>query len=325
MQIKLALIFLLFSAPSLAISKDLDFGGMVLSVSDAPTAQIFHIVDQLSQWDIYTHDQYVRWARTTHLLDEPGDLELLQQHAEMRKKRGWGHGFEQTFLVDDSIENAAAKGIAAQFLSATEANTERDILLHFAPKLEPLLRQRQAEIAKLQQQLVAEQPRLTPLIVQLAHFAESKNPPIVKVFLVANTEDHNGGGGAYGGRLVVEVPLADTIGTLLHESLHALLDPQRELIRSAAETAGLDYTVLSEGIAYALWPGIMADTEQGDLLIERVVRMQLRGTPASDPFFKFESVAAVIRPLLRAALADKETITMFLPKAAAKWRSVTQP
>jgi len=322
MQIKLALIFLLFSAPSLGISKDLDFGGMVLSVSDAPTAQIFHIVDQLSQWDIYTHDQYVRWAKTSHLLDEPGDLELLQQHAEMRKKRGWGHGFEQTFLVDDSIENAAAKGIAAQFLSATEANTERDILLHFAPKLEPLLRQRQAEIATLQQQLVAEQPRLTPLMVQLAHFAEAKDPPIVKVFLVANTEEHNGGGGAYGGRLVVEVPLADTIGTLLHESLHALLDPQRELIRLAAEMVGLDYTVLSEGIAYALWPGIMADTEQGDLLIERLVRMQLRGTPASDPFFKFESVAAVIRPLLRTALSGNETITMFLPKATAKWQSV---
>ena len=324
MQIKLALVFLLFSAPSLAISKDLDFGGMVLSVSDAPTAQIFHIVDQLSQWDIYTHDQYVRWAKTTHLLDEPGDLELLQQHAEMRKKRGWGHGFEQTFLVDDSIENAAAKGIAAQFLSAAEANTERDILLHFAPKLEPLLRQQQAVIATLQQQLVAEQPRLTPLMVQLALFTESKNPPIVKVFLVANTEEHNGGGGAYGGRLVVEVPLADTIGILLHESLHELLNPQRELIRSAAETVGLDYTVLSEGIAYALWPGIMADTEQGDYLIERLVRMQLRGTPASDPFFKFESLAAVLRPLLRAALADKETITMFLPKATAKWRSVAQ-
>jgi hypothetical protein len=142
MQIKLAVIFLLFSAPSLAISKDLDFGGMVLSVSDAPTAQIFHIVDQLSQWDIYTHEQYAGWAKTNHFLEQ-GDLELLQQHAEMRKKRGWGHGFEQTFLVDDSIENAAAKGIAAQFLSATEANTERDILLHFAPKLEPLLRQRQ--------------------------------------------------------------------------------------------------------------------------------------------------------------------------------------
>src|SRR5215813_9745188 len=246
-RIKLAVIALLVSAIGFATPKSLDLGGLVLSVSDAPTAQIFHIVDQLSQWDVYTHKQYVRWAETTKLLVQR-DRELLQQHAALRKKRGWGHGFEQTFLVDDSIENAAAKGIAAQFLSATQANTERDILLHFAPKLEPLLRQRQAEIATLQQQLVAEQPRLTPLMVQLAHFAEAKNPPVVKVFLVANTEDHNGGGGANGGRLVVEVPLGDTIGTLIHESLHQLLEPQRELIRSAAEMAGLDYTVLSEGI-----------------------------------------------------------------------------
>ena len=75
------------------------------------------------------------------------DRELLQRHAEMRKKRGWGHGFEQTFLVEESIEEAAAKGISARFLSATEANTERDILLHFAPKLEPLLRQLEGAIA----------------------------------------------------------------------------------------------------------------------------------------------------------------------------------
>jgi hypothetical protein len=319
--VKVAAISFLLSASSLAAPKNLDLGGMVLSISDAPTAQTFHIVDQLSQWDIYTHNQYIRWAEASHLLDQR-DRDLLHQHAEMRKRRGWGHGFEQTFLVEDSIEDAAAKGISAQFLSSREANTERDILLHFAPKLKPLLRQRRTEIAALQQQLVAEQSRLKPLMIQLARFAEVKNPPIVMVFLVANTEDHNGGGGAEGGRLVVEVPLLDTIGTLLHESLHQLLDAQKESIRSAAETARLDYMVLNEGIAYALYPGIMADSEQGDRLIEELVRRQFRGTPASDPFLQFDLVAAVIRPLLRAALAHNETITMFLPEATAKWHSV---
>ena len=321
MRIKVAVISFLFSAMSFASSEKVDLGGMVLLVSDAPTAQVFHIVDQLSQWDVYTHDQYARWAEATHLLDQR-DRELLRQHAEMRKKRGWGHGFEQTFLVDDSIEDAAAKGIADHLLSASETNTERDILLHFAPKLEPLMRQRRAEIAALQQQLVAEQARLTPLMVQLAHFAEVKQPPTVMVFLVANSEDHNGGGGADGGRLVVEVPLLDTIGTLLHESLHQLLNPQKGRIRSAAEAAAIDYTVLNEGIAYAFYPGIMADTEQGDRLIEELVRMQLRGTQPSDPFLEFHLVAAVIRPLVRAALAHNETITTFLPLATAKWRSV---
>jgi len=312
---------LLFSSTSFATTKNLDLGGIVLSVSDAPTAQIFHIVDQLSQWDVYTHDQYARWAKNTHLLDQR-DRELLREHAEMRKKRGWGHGFEETFLVDDSIENAAAKGIAAQFLPAAEAHTERDILLHFAPKLEPLLRQRQPEIDAFQQQLGAEQARLIPLMVQLARFAEVRNPPVVMVFLVANADEHNGGGGAESGRLVIEVPLADAIGTLLHESLHQLLDTQKQRIYSAADAAAIDHTVLNEGIAYALYPGIMADTERGDRLIEQLVRMQLRGTQASDPFLQFHLLAAVIRPLLRAALAHNETITVFLPEATAKWRSL---
>jgi hypothetical protein len=321
LRIKLAVLALLLSATSFAEPKTVDLGGLVLSVSDAPTAQIFHIVDQLSQWNIYTHKEYVRWAEKTQLLDQR-DRELLQQHAEMRKKHGSGLGFEQTFLVDDSVENAAVKGIAAQLLSAEEANTERDILLHFAPKLQPLLRQREAEIVALEQQLVAEQARLTPLVAQLAHFAEVKNPPTVTVFLVANAEERNGGGEANGGRLIVEVPSPDAIGVLLHESLHWLLKPQEAAIRSAAEAAGLDFTALNEGIAYGLYPGITADNEQGDRLIEQLVQMQLRGTSSSDRYLQFDQIAAVIRPLLRAALAHNETITTFLPKATAKWRNV---
>jgi len=71
--------------------------------------------------------------------------------------------------------------------------------------------------------------------------------------------------------------------------------------------------------------GHHGDTEQGDRLIEELVRRQLHGTPASDPFLQCDLVAAVIRPLLRTALAHHETITMFLPKATAKWRSVAAP
>ena len=194
------MIALLFSAAGFAEPRNLDLGGLVLVLSDAPTAQIFHIVDQLSQWDIYAHKQYVRWADRTNLLDQR-DRELLLQHARMRKERGWGHGFEQTFLVDDSIENAATKGIAEGFLSRDEANTEREILLHFAPKLQPLLRERQMEIARLEQQLESERMRLAPVVRQLARFAEVKDPPAVTVFLVANAEERSGGGEANGGRL----------------------------------------------------------------------------------------------------------------------------
>jgi hypothetical protein len=112
------------------------------------------------------------------------------------------------------------------------------------------------------------------------------------------------------------------MGTLLHESLHRLLETQKAAIQSAAEGTGLDFTTLNEGIAYALYPGIMADTEQGDRLIEQLVTMQLRGTPATDRYLQFDLVAVVIRPLLRQALAHNETMATFLPKATAKWREV---
>ncbi len=118
--------------------------------------------------------------------------------------------------------------------------------------------------------------------------------------------------------------MLDAIGTLLHESLHQLLAPQKDLIRAAAESAAIDYVVLNEGIAYALYPGILADSDHGDQLIENLVRLQLRRTPGPDPFLQFDEVAAVIRPLLKAALTHNETISMFLPKATAKWRSVAE-
>jgi len=175
----------------------------------------------------------------------------------MRKKRGWGKGFEQSFLVDDSIDDAAAKGIAAGLLTADEANAERDILLHFAPKLEPLLQQRHAAIAAVEQQLLAERERLAPLVKQLAHFSEVTEPPTVDVFFVANAEDRDGGGGANGGRIVVEVPLIDPIGVLMHEAFHALLRPKEGAMKAAAAAAGLDFIVVKEAIAYAVYPGIL--------------------------------------------------------------------
>jgi hypothetical protein len=321
---KLAAVVLLLSAAAFATTNRIDLDGLVLAVSTSPTAQTFHVVDQLSQWDMYAHKQYVRWAESENLLDVQ-DRQFLARHAELRKKRGWGHGFEQAFLVDGSIENAAARAIAAGILSPAEANAERDILLHFSPKLQPLFRRCQSKMEALQQQLVSDQPRLSALVQQLAAFSEVRTPPTVPVFLVANVGEHSGGGEANGGRLVVEVPSPDAIGILLHESLHWLLEAQEGAIRSASESAGLDFTILTEGIAYALYPGIIADTDRGDILVEQLVRRELGGASASDAFVKFYQVACVIRPLLRAALKQNETITVFLPKAAAKWRSVSPP
>src|SRR4029434_10333497 len=110
-------------------------GCLNLLVSDSWTAQVFHVVDQLSEWDQFIHRQYVRWgARTLNLTDE--DRALLKQHASLRKARGWGHGFEQAFYTDVPIDVAAQHAVDTQQLTSEEAAIEAQILIHFSPRLE---------------------------------------------------------------------------------------------------------------------------------------------------------------------------------------------
>ena len=50
----------------------------------------------------------------------------------------------------------------------------------------------------------------------------------VPVFLLANPDDHNMGGGYNGGRLTLEVPRkSDALPTFFHELMHAFVGEQR--------------------------------------------------------------------------------------------------
>src|SRR4051812_27545964 len=75
-------------------SGDVQIGKLVLRISEAESAQVFHIVDQLSEWSEFCHRQYGRWAAKSVKLTD-ADRSLLAKHGEMRKARGWGGGFEQ--------------------------------------------------------------------------------------------------------------------------------------------------------------------------------------------------------------------------------------
>ena len=44
--------------PAQAPTIELEFGRFTISVSDSWTAQVFHIVDQLAQWDESSHQAY---------------------------------------------------------------------------------------------------------------------------------------------------------------------------------------------------------------------------------------------------------------------------
>jgi hypothetical protein len=60
----------------------------------------------------------------------------------------------------------------------------------------------------------------------------------------------------------------------------------------------------------------------GDRIGEQLARAVLRGTPASDAYVRANTVAVVIRPVLRSSLDQGETITQFLPKALERWRRI---
>jgi hypothetical protein len=298
-----------------AQTKVLDLRGMTLTVSDSRTAQVFHIVDQLSQWDGACHQQYVRWANRTLKLSRD-DHEALKKHADLRRARGWGHGFEQAFYVEDPIEAAAVRAVENHLISADEAAAEKDILLRFAPILSELLAQKAPQVAAFRKRLYAEVKELTPVIGKLVRFSEAKETINVPLFLVPNPEEWNGGGGFNGGRLVVEVQAQpDPLPTLFHECLHALLWRHKEAIRVAAESVGLGWEDLNEGIAHAFAPGLTGSAEESDLLAETLVQNLLNGPSASNRKYM---AALLIRPLLRSALDRQVTFSAFLPKAVAQ-------
>lgn len=305
--------------PPQAPARRVDFGGLVVTISTSRTAQVFHIVDQLANWDPYAHRAYIRWAAKSDALDD-GDRKALARHAEMRKARGRGNGFEQAFLVDDSIADAAANAIRAQVLPAAEANEEAAILTRLSTKLAPLIDAHAADLDAFAATIERDRDRLSPLVAGIATFAEAKSPLAVPVFLVANNEAGSGGGEANANRLIVEVPAPDSRGTLLHESLHAFLRPHAEKIAAAAATVGLSYTELNEGIAYALSPGL-TDEPGVDRIADQLKRFSEQQRPPTDPYVRFYTIATVIKPVLRDALAKGDMLTAFLPRATAAWKA----
>jgi len=141
----------------------------------------------------------------------------------------------------------------------------------------------------------------------------------VPVFLIANPDESGGGGGANGGCLVVEVPSPDPVSFLVHEILHVVLASDAATIREAAASAGISGQTLNEAIAYAFAPGLTGEAGR-DLLAEGLAGYVIRGTPATDPYVQYYTMATAIRPLLRVSLDEGESLSAFLGKALEQWR-----
>jgi hypothetical protein len=305
----------------------IDAGALRVELQPSRTAHLFHVVDQIAQWDQYCHKQYLAAFSDQDGKLADADVAMLQKHTAVRRRHGWGGGLEQTFYVGDDLEQALANGVAAGRLTADEAAVEREVFAHFAARIDALQKAEQPRLDAFAQRLQQEQPRLRELADKLARFTGEVHVT-VPAFLIANPHDRNFGGGYNGGRLALEVPrVYDALPSFEHECLHAFLNVKEKSLTALLRTdaTGLDWQTFNEGLAYALAPGLLRPDGAGDPLARDVAADTARGARLDDPYVRFRRFGLALRPLLREALDDPHaTVESFVPRAVDVWRALRE-
>jgi len=315
---RLAVLALLFSAT--AQSEEWRAGPLTIRVHISRTANLFHIVDQVSAWSRYTHQQYGRHFRKL----SAADREQLARHRLIRERLPWGRGLEQTFYTPEPLRIALEAGVANGYLTVTQARIEREVLEHFRLRVDALLTLEQPRLEAFRERIhenLGSLGKFAGRVSRLCHDRRARVP----VYLIANPTDHDIGGGFNGGRLTLEVPRkSDAYPTFLHELMHAFVNQERDrLVHAVASVDGLDVTTLNEGIAYALSPGIyFAD---GHALETRVKEDLAAKRDMTDPYVRFRRYGHALAPLMRKALADPDTkLKSLLPDAVEAWTRLVQ-
>jgi hypothetical protein len=288
---------------------------LVLDVHVSHTANLFHVVDQLSAWDPFTHAQY---RESIALSDD--DRRELARYAEVRRRHGWGGGLEQTFYVDDDLDAAIARGVADVRLTKDDASVVRRAIDRFAARIDALLEAERPRLDAFRKRIDERSGDLAAFAEKVSRFCGGRRVT-VPVFLIANPSDDSMGGGYNGERLVIEIAhRTDAWPTFLHELMHAFLNPDLPRLEAAARTAeGLDASTLSEGLAYALAPGLHHG--EGHDLDAEVARDLAEGRGLDDAYARFHRYALALRPLLGEALDDPHaTLESFLPRAVDAWK-----
>lgn len=311
----------LAAAPS---SLTIDAGPLKLRVVISDSANIFHSFDQLSLWSPYCHRPYRRYFESAEgggLNDE--DQKLLVAHAEVRKRLGYGV-LEETFYTDAKWEQSLDAAVKAKRISTADAETEKKIFRHFAPRIVKLVAAQRELLSAAVTGLSSEKPKLKTFAEQASRFWGGGSIEMA-LYLVVNPS--GGGGGSFnGGKLVVEVGKSEVpTHVAIHEAWHAFSASQKNALREAAKQAGTDETTLGEGLAYAVSPGIYKSTgARSDLEAKVAQDFKMEKSFLSDSYVRFNRFGLSLRPLMKEALAKGETHDSFLPKAVMVYRSLAE-
>jgi hypothetical protein len=92
-------------------SSRIDAGPIKLEIYISETATLFHVVDQLSQWSEFSHEQYRRYFRSTQGELSDGERSMLAEHSAIRTKYGWGRGPEKAFYTPLALSDALTAAV----------------------------------------------------------------------------------------------------------------------------------------------------------------------------------------------------------------------
>ncbi len=296
-------------------------------------------MDELSAWyppssapsssGARAHSAYAEWATAALPLDD-GERAMLARHVKLRAKRGWG-ALDQAFAVDAPVAAAAEAAAAAQkrLLAPADAEDERALLEHFAPRLDAAPRREEGTIAAVEAALASELARAAPLFAQLGRFCEVTETVPVRAVLVPSPASVPDEGRLARRAIVLEIaasPTAtrDAVAALLHLFADGVLVQRRGSIATGARKCAepVDDETLEAGLAYAFAPGLVHPAGS-DLLRDAVAAEQR--SPLRDPRVRAERLGLALRTELSAALeGGSETLGAFLPTACDAWANVVR-
>jgi hypothetical protein len=295
------------AAPSAAQTRA-DLGAVRLDIRETRDAQVFHVVDQLADWDAHTHRTYLRWAADS-LASDSTDRALLARHAELRRAHGWGSGFEDAYFRRDTVP-AQQRLVKSRVLSSKEARAEADVLAHFAQRLAPMLDASGPRVHAFAERVRDARDSIGIIITPLAKLSGLREPLDLLVFLVPNPVAGSRGGRFTAGAVIVEVPeRPNPLPSLYHELFHAIVAEHAALIRSTATTSHLTFDELNEALAYAFSPGLI------ETVPDQLSRQLANASNAST--HRTLAAAVQLRPMLREALDNGDTMQAFLMRAGA--------
>jgi hypothetical protein len=294
----------------------------MLDISISKTSHLFHIVDQISEWSQFCHQQYRRYFESLcGGLDEK-DISFLSKHIEIRKRHSWGQGLEQTFYSNFGLQEAFETGISLGYLSESEAQIEQQIFMHFSNRIKRLMDRELDTVRDFRDHILDLKEILTCFSKKISRFCLDITVR-VPVFLIVNPHDSFCGGGYNGGRLTLEIPRKRNVFPLfLHELMHAFIKKHDGLLCEACRgVSGLNLETLSEGIAYALSPGIYhSGSQDSDPLSIQVQKDIDNGRTMDDSFVRFKRYGLALREDLKnAILVETQTLLTFLPNAIKEW------